>query len=200
MRGISPLWIAVVLSALLAAAAIVYNVRKAKEENPTPVGKPVYDKPPPPDARAKDGRRVLGDLDIQGPSIVQRDAQGNEVWSARTAGELEVSDADGRVSATGVVWTLTRGEQTVTLKSSRMELAWAGGDVAFAGDIGIEDGRGRRFSAKQARFESGTEKLICEGGVAWDAGRYSVAAETLVIDVKHKRLRLRGGVKLTART
>jgi len=200
MRGISPLWLAVILSVLIGAAAIVYNVRGAKAKNPGPVGPVIYGKPRPPEARTKSGRRLLGDVEISGPSIVQRDPQGREVWSARTEGDLEVSDEDGRVSATGVEWKLTRGDQTVTLKSGRMELAWTGGDVAFAGDIDIRDGHGRRFAAKQARFESGTEKLICEGGVTWNVGRYTAAARTLVIDVKHKRLRLRGGVKLTART
>jgi hypothetical protein len=200
MKGISPLWVAVAVVVVLAGAAIIYNVWGAKLANPEPVGRAIYGKPPPPDPRTKSGRLAFGDLDVSGPSIVQRDKRGNEVWSAKTEGELEVSDQDGRVAATGVVWTLTRGDQTVTLKSGRMEAGWSGGDVVFGGDIDIQDARGRRFAARQARFEAGTEKIICEGGVTWEAGRYTAAAQTLVIDVKHRRLRLRGGVTLKART
>jgi lipopolysaccharide assembly outer membrane protein LptD (OstA) len=72
--------------------------------------------------------------------------------------------------------------------------------VEFGGDIDIRATGGRRFTAKQARFQTDTDKLICEGGVAWNAGRYSAAADKLVIDVRNKKIRLRGNVKLTART
>jgi len=200
MRGISPVWIAVAIVVILAAATIVYTTWAVKRANPRGVEKATYSAPSAPGKHTPEGRRILGNVQIEGPSIVQRDEKGNEVWSARTEGELEVSDEEQRLTATGVVWTLTRGGDTVTLNSRRMELAWAGGDVVFGGDIDIYDGRGRRFTARQARFESGTEKIICDGGVRWDVGRYSAAADQLVIDVKNKRLRLRGGVKLTART
>ena len=200
MKGINPVWVAVVAVATIAASAIVYTTWAVKRANPHAVPKADYGKPRVPGKYTADGRRILGDVQIEGPSIVQRDEQGNEVWSARTVGELEVSDEDERVSATGVVWTLKRGKDTVTLRSESMELGWTGGDVTFGGDIDIRAGQTRRFIAKQARFETGTEKVICEGGVRWELDRYSAAADKLVIDVKNRKLRLKGNVKLTART
>jgi len=192
MKRVSPIWVAVALAVLVAAVAIIYNVAKA----PQGVGPALYRPPDAADKRTPEGRRVLGNIEIEGPSLVQRDAQGNEVWSARSRGELQVSDADQRVVAADVVWTLTRGQDRVTIKSPRMELNWSGGDVHFTGDIAIQDSRNRRFSAAQARFESGTQKVVSERGVQWSVGRYRVTADTLVIDLAQHKIRLRGNVRL----
>jgi len=200
MKGINPVWVAVVVVAILAAATMAYTTWAVRRANPTGVPKPDYKTPSAPGKYTDKGRRILGNVQIEGPSIVQRDEQGNEVWSARTVGELQVSDEDQRVSATGVVWTLKRGKDTVTLRSESMELGWTGGDVTFGGDIDIRAGETRRFIAKQARFETSTEKVICDGGVRWELDRYSAAADKLVIDVKSRKIRLRGNVKLSART
>jgi hypothetical protein len=200
MKQISPVWVAVVVAAILAVAAIAYNTWRAKEANPEGVPKAEYRPPRTPERRTAGGRRILGNVEITGPSIVQRDAKGNEIWSAQTAGALEVSDEDQRVKASGVEWNLTRGKDKITLKSELMELTWAGGDVTFGGDVDIRTNQGRRFVAQQARFETGTEKIICEGGVSWQAGRYDASADRLVIDVRNKKLRLRGHVKLVARS
>lgn len=195
MRGISPVWIAATIAAILAGTAILYNTWAAKRANPTPV-KAIYRLPEPPDKQTREGRRILGNVEVRGPSIVQRDPQGREVWSARAQGELEISDEKRCVTATAVAWQITRGQDTVTIRSSRMEFSWSGGEVSFGGDIEIRDARNRRFVAELARFQSGTDKIICDNGVTWEAGRYRVRADTLVIDLKAKRLRLRGDVRI----
>lgn len=202
MRRVSPVWVAVAVAVILGASAIALNAWRAKLANPggTPGARTAWEPPRPLGPRTSDGRRTFGAIEIKGPSLVQRDAQGNEVWSAHTTGELEVSDEDQRVRAKDVVWTLKRGKDTVAVKSRHMELTWRGGDVQFGGDIDIRATGGRRFTAKQARFETGTEKLICEGGVVWEAGRYSAGADQLVIDIRNKKIRLRGNVKLVAKT
>ena len=200
MKSVNPVWVAVAIAVILSAAAIGYNALRAKQANPGGVPKDKWKPPREPEKWTPEGRRAFGNVDITGPNLVQRDAKGNEVWSARTQGELEVSDQNERLRANGVVWTLTRGKDTVAVESQRMELTWLGGDVKFEGDIDIRATGGRRFTAKQARFETGTEKIICEGGVAWNAGRYSAGADKLVIDVRNKKIRLRGNVKLVART
>jgi hypothetical protein len=200
MKQISPVWIAVAVAALLAAAAIAYNTWGAKKANPTGVPKAEYRPPRAPERRTAEGRRILGDVEITGPTIVRRDAKGNELWSAQTAGALEVSDEAQRVKASGVEWNLTRGKDKITLKSELMEVGWSGGDVTFGGGIDIRTNQGRRFLAREARFQTGTEKIVCEGGVSWQAGRYDASADKLVIDVRNRKLRLRGHVKLVART
>ena len=202
MRSVSPVWVAVAVAVILAVATIAFNAWRAKLANPggMPNAKTAYEVPKPLGQHTEGGRRTFGNVEVEGPSLVQRDKRGNEVWSARTTGQLEVSDKDQRVRANGVVWTLKHGKDTVAVESRSMELTWTGGDVQFGGDIGIRANGGRRFTAKQARFETGTQKLICEGGVAWEAGRYTAGADRLVIDVRNKRIRLRGNVKLVART
>ncbi|MBM3472486.1 MAG: hypothetical protein FJX75_04335 [Armatimonadetes bacterium] len=202
MKSISPVWVAVAIVVILIGAAIVVTAWRAKLANPggNPGAKTAFQPSRPLGQHTEGGRRVFGNVEVQGPSLVQRDAQGNEVWSAQTTGAVEVSDKDERVRASGVVWKLTRGKDTVAVVSQRMELTWRGGDVEFGGDIDIRASGDRRFTAKRARFETGTDKLICEGGVAWNAGRYSAGADKLVIDVRNKKIRLRGNVKLVART
>ena len=79
-----------------------------------------------------------------------------------------------------------------------MEFGWRGGGLNFEGDVAIQAGEDRRFSARHARFEPGTDKVICEDGVEWKVGRFNARADTLVVDVKNKKIRLRGDVRLAA--
>ncbi|MGQ9731714.1 MAG: hypothetical protein ACUVX8_10635 [Candidatus Zipacnadales bacterium] len=194
-----PLLIVIVIAILMAGAAIIYNLHGARQENPQGTGDAVYTVPPLPDRIGPDGRRILGNIEIEGPSLVLRDAQGREKWSARAEGHFKVDDAAKRVTATDVLWNLASEGEEVTIKSDRLEFSWAGGDLTIEGGIAIQAGPDRHFTARNARFESSTTKIICEGGVAWKLGRYEASAERLVVDVKNKKVRLRGNVLLRAR-
>lgn len=40
-------------------------------------------------------------------------------------------------------------------------------------------------------------KVICEGGVTWESERFDASAQTLVVDTKDKKIRLRGDVRVS---
>jgi hypothetical protein len=201
MRRANALWIALGTAAVATVGLILYNTWGAKRANPTGTGRrgAEWSDPPAPARRSPGGRRILGDIEVDGPSLTLRDEQGREVWSARSAGRLAVDDASRKAVATDVTWTLRRERDRLTVESDRMELAWGGGDVAFVGDVAIMAPPNRHFTAPRARYEAATRKLFCEGGVEWQAGRYAGRAGAMVVDVTHRRIRLRDGVRLRVR-
>jgi hypothetical protein len=77
-----------------------------------------------------------------------------------------------------------------------MEVGWDTGEVRFSGGVTVTAGANRRFTVERARFDPGTRKVIGEGGVGWQWGRFSVSAGTLVVDTVQRKFRLRGGVRL----
>jgi hypothetical protein len=79
-----------------------------------------------------------------------------------------------------------------------MDVGVTNGEVAFADGLTVTAGTGQSFRLRQARVEPGTWKVIGQGGVRWIWGRFSVSADTLVVDTIREQVRLRGGVHLSA--
>lgn len=189
-------WVAIGAAAVLATVAVIWSVRGARRANPEGVHNPEFIIPEPPEKRDEGGSVPPG-LEFSGPSVVQNDAQGNAVWSATSGGKFTVEQRGRRVVGTDVVWKLAKGDQAISVEAGRMELGWETGDVSFGKGVSIATGEDRRFRANQARYEASTDKMICGGGVTWQSERFKASAQTLVVDAREKRVRLRGGVRLT---
>lgn len=191
-----PVWVAIGVAAVLAAVAIIWSVRGARQANPEGARSPEFILPEPPD---KEGERALvpRGLEFSGPSVVQNDAEGNAVWSAKADGEFSVEERKRRVIGTDVLWKLAKGDEAVSVEAGRMELGWDTGDVNFDEGVTVTTGPDRRFKANQARYEASTDKMICEGGATWQSPRFKASAQTLVVDSRNKKIRLRGGVRFT---
>jgi hypothetical protein len=188
--------LAIGVAAVVAVAAIIWSVRGARQANPGIVKSPEFILPEPAEADSERGAVPRG-LELSGPSVVQNDAEGNPVWSAKSEGEFTVEATGARVIGTDVLWKLVKGTEAVSVEAGRMELGWETGDVGFDKGVTVTTGPGRRFEAKQARYEASTEKMICDGGVTWQSERFRASAQTLVVDARDKKIRLRGEVRLT---
>ncbi len=189
-----PVWVAIGVAAVVAAVAIVWSMRGARRANPTIVQSPEFIMPEPRDAES--GGIPQG-LEFSGPSVVQNDAEGNAVWSAQADGEFSVEEREQRVVGTDVLWKLAKGDEAVSVEAGRMELGWDTGDVSFDQGVTVTTSPDRRFKASQARYEASTGKMICEGGATWQSPRFKASAQTLVVDSRDKKIRLRGGVRVT---
>ena len=191
-----PVWVAIGAAAVIATVATVWSVRGARRANPDVVRNPTFELPEPRD-RPREAAPVPRGLELSGPSVEQSDAEGNTVWSAKSDGEFTIEERERRVVGTNVLWELARGDEAVSVQASRMELGWDTGDVSFDQGALVTAGANRRFKAKQARYESSTHKVICEGGVTWESERFDASAQTLVVDTKDKKIRLRGDVRVS---
>jgi len=191
-----PVWVALGAAAVIATVAIVWSVWGTRQANPEGQRNPTFELRQPPDKPGEAGPVPRG-LELSGPSVVQTDAEGNTVWSAKSDGEFTIEERERRVVGTNVLWELARGDEAVSVQASRMELGWDTGDVSFDQGAVVTAGANRRFKAKQARYESATHKVICEGGVTWESERFDASAQTLVVDTKDKKIRLRGDVRIS---
>ncbi len=190
-----PVWVAIGAAAVLAVVATIWSVRGARRANPGIVRSPEFIIPEPPEDESERGGVPRG-LQFSGPSVVQNDAEGNAVWSAEAQGEFSVEERQRRVVGTDVLWKLVKGNEAVSVEAGRMELGWDTGDVSFDEGVTITTGTDRRFKANQARYQASTDKMICDGGVTWQLARFKASAQTLVVDARDKKIRLRGGVRL----
>jgi len=148
-----------------------------------------------PKAGARSGALPAG-LEVTGPEITRRDDKGNPIWSARSAAKFRFDGASRSLTGSDIVWQLKRGSQTASVAAKRMEVGVESGEVRFADGITLTAGKARQFALRRARLEPGTWKVIGEGGVRWAWGRFSVTANTLVVDTVHQRICLRGDVHL----
>jgi hypothetical protein len=193
-----PVWVGIGVAATIAIVAIMWTMRGARRANPGGVEHTTHTMPPPPE-KGNGSDHIPHGLDLSGPSVVQKDADGKTVWSARSDGEFSVKEAERKVVGTGILWELTRGEDAVSVKAGRMELGWETRDVHFDEGVTITAAAGRRFEVAKARYEADTGKLICEGGVKWTSDNFTATAGTLVVDGRDKKIRLRGGVRIAVR-
>ena len=188
--------IAVGVAAVLMIATIIYALRGASRYRgrlrPTEYR---YGDLGQPKSGAKSGRLPAG-LEVTGPEITKRDEKGNAVWSARSPAEFRFDEASRSLTGSNIVWELKRGSQTASIAAKRMEVGVESGEVRFADGITLTAGKARQFALGRARVEPGTWKVVGEGGVRWAWGRFSVTANTLVVDTVNKRICLRGDVHL----
>ncbi len=181
---------------MLAVAAIVYGLHGASQHR-VPIGKSEYRYGTLGKATAAAVAGVLPpNLELTGPEITRRDEKGNPIWSAKSPAKFRFDEKSRSIAGSDIVWELQRGGQTATVAAKRMEVGVESGEVRFAEGITLTAGQTRQFAMNRARVEPGTWKVIGEGGVRWVWGRFSVTANTLVVDTGHRKIRLRGDVHL----
>ncbi|HJN16000.1 MAG TPA: hypothetical protein QGH10_10935 [Armatimonadota bacterium] len=193
------IWGAIVLAAVIALAALIATLTEARKANPDRVHGKGYDRDVTTLKQPTDDE-ILDELDISGPTFTQYDAQHNVLWTVDAAGSLELDHKAETITGTDVAWELVREDQSISIAADTMEFARNGPEnVRFEGDVAVKALDQFEFSAPRVVYESGTEKIICEGGVEWMYQGYSASAEKLVYDQRAQKVRMSGGARLTNR-
>jgi len=180
-------WLAI--SVLVAAGGAVLIIVLAMRqqagvaEGPTPV-KPAEEKSQKPAVR------------VRGAQIEQRDASGALQWRVMAAGEIEYDDEHGLARGQDTRFEMIReGKTPLVLKAPKFEANYKSGRLTFSkGVTGSMTDGSARFSVNNLQYQFDTGKLVGSGGARYVHGSYQATADTIVIDVRAKKARLRGGV------
>ena len=143
---------------------------------------------------------VLEKLAISGTSISRSDADRNLLWSAEAGGACECDAESEVVTGADGLWEVQREGDTVSIAAGHMEFAREGtNNVVFRDDVTIKALDDFEFTAGEATYQAGTEKIICSGGVSWSHRGYFASAENLVFDQRAQKIRMTDGVRISNR-
>jgi hypothetical protein len=154
---------------------------------------------PPEDAPAQEQEPKIV---FEGGEWTKKDADGTLLWRVQAEGEIKYEEDRRRLEATGVALEVyRRGEPAVRIEAPKFIADYEGRRMTFQQGIhGELIGAVGRFSVNEIVYQSTNRKLVGTGGAEFIYGGYSARAETLVIDVKNAKTRLRGDVVLAGRT
>jgi hypothetical protein len=140
---------------------------------------------------------------VEGGDDEQRDEEGTLLWRVRTSGELLYDDTSRQLRGSDVEFdVLAEGETTVSLNAPTLLADYDGKRVEFSSGVsGTAEDHNSSFEMQQMEYLAGADiqKLVGSGEVTLRRGDYLIRADQLVIDVKHRQMRLRGNVTVTRR-
>jgi|LSQX01.1.fsa_nt_gb hypothetical protein len=140
---------------------------------------------------------------VEGGEVEQRDEEGTLLWRVRTSGELLYDDTSRQLRGSDVEFdVLAEGETTVSLNAPTLLADYDGKRVEFSSGVsGTAEDHNSSFEMQQMEYLAGADiqKLVGSGEVTLRRGDYLIRADQLVIDVKHRQMRLRGNVTVTRR-
>ena len=186
---------AMVVAAAGLIAVIVFAV--------TQMGKPQVAETPALPARAEPDqaseKAATYGIEVTGTEVVRRDREGNVIWRVSAEGTLEFDEEQRAARAEDVNWVLEEsGLGKRALTAPLMEADYESKRLLFSEGVAIESEKeDASFSAERIAYEFDTEKLVGSGSVTVKRGKFTGTARELVIDSRARKVRLKGGGRLT---
>ena len=188
MRGRLP-QILLIIASLLLAGVIVFvavSVRSGPPpEDPVPIdsAEPWEEEEP-----------EEAPVEITDTEITARE-DGEVVWRATFAGEIEIDERAGTARAEQVRWHFAgQGFDALSLDAPLMEADYGREVLSFSQGVRIEAEDGRlQFAAGRVEYEFNTRKLIGSGDVWMRSGEFMLTGTRLVIDNATEKIRVSNG-------
>lgn len=136
-------------------------------------------------------------VSVSGAQIEQKDPAGNVEWKVTAGGELQFDKERQVAIGKDVKFQLMQaGKTPVTVSAPVFEANYIKKKLTFTqGVSGLMTDDSSRFNVNRMEYDFATRKLLGSGGAKFVQGQYVATAQEIVVDVAHKKVRLRGGVK-----
>lgn len=168
----------------------------AQEAGPAPVAPTPAAAPPGPASRAPEtpSRPPVPSLEIEAPTLVGEDPQGQRLWEMRAAtltttdGVVTAEQVSGQILRQGAVAVRFAAPVALYDQQARVITMPRGASGATAD--------GRRFSGGRVEIRIRDDRVIVTGGVRLIQGEMVVRAARLESDLHLRRVRLSGGIEV----
>ena len=195
LKDVRPWHVALAASVVIFLVAVTVALHLARHANPLGVG---GGPPLPPSLSPAGSYKLPGEVEVVGPRITQRDANGQVIWEVTTEGAYRVDGTSRRVEAERVHWRLFHeGRGALRVDAGRMTSELQTGALTFTDGLRIyTEDRTAVFGAPQAQFDTRQRTLTAEGPVTLRKGQYIATGHRLRIDGAAMKAHLGGGVRL----
>jgi len=136
-----------------------------------------------------------GPIQVSGTELTVADASGAIIWRAGFGGQIELDQQGRTARAEQVHWEFEgEGFEGLTVDAPIMTADYDMRLLHFSQGVSIEAEQGVwTFSARDVRYQFGTQKLIAVGDVHFQSGSYAAQVQEAVIDNRSKTVRLKRG-------
>lgn len=136
-------------------------------------------------------------LEVEGTRLVGTDSQGQVRWELH-APSVVVDRRSWVTALNPSGYVVAEGGRRVQVRAGRAVYRRGSNSVRLAGGVRVEASPRRWLVAREVTYEAARDRLVATGGVQLQADGWAASAEQLQGEPALRRVRLLGGVRVTA--